>query len=59
MGEVDPAFIQEPEHRPKLSATEVEGIPLIDLSLINSPHFVSDPRAFEGLVAEIGNACKD
>ncbi|KAM1322848.1 hypothetical protein ACFX2I_015582 [Malus domestica] len=59
MGEVDPAFIQDPEHRPKLSATEVEGIPLIDLSLINSPHSVTDPRAFEGLVAEIGNACKD
>ncbi|KAM1295739.1 hypothetical protein ACFX2H_015491 [Malus domestica] len=59
MGDVDPAFIQDPEHRPKLSATEVEGIPLIDLSLINSPHSVSDPRAFEGLVAEIGNACKD
>lgn len=52
MGEVDPAFIQATEHRPKLNATmEVEGIPLIDLS-------VSDTRDIKQLVSEIGNACE-
>ena len=56
MGEVDPAFIQEPEHRPRISYIEGEGIPVIDLSPLHSPNDVS---AFEGLVKEIGNACKD
>ncbi|KAI5314430.1 hypothetical protein L3X38_043606 [Prunus dulcis] len=59
MGEVDPAFIQGPEHRPKLSATEAEGIPLIDLSPLNSSDNISDPKAIEGVVREIGNACKE
>ncbi|XVF45202.1 hypothetical protein PTKIN_Ptkin02bG0186000 [Pterospermum kingtungense] len=52
MGEVDPAFIQATEHRPKLSTNEIEGIPLIDLS-------VSDTRDINQLVSEIGDACKD
>ncbi|XP_030942926.1 protein DMR6-LIKE OXYGENASE 2-like [Quercus lobata] len=56
MGEVDPAFIQEPEHRPKISYIEGQGIPLIDLSPIHSPDNVS---AIEGLVKEIGSACKE
>nr|AFK35463.1 unknown [Lotus japonicus] len=30
MGEIDPAFVQAPEHRPKLSVIEAEGIPVID-----------------------------
>ncbi|TXG64413.1 hypothetical protein EZV62_011407 [Acer yangbiense] len=48
MGAVDQAFIQAQEHRPaKSSSTYAEGIPLIDLS---SP---------DGLVSEIGNACKN
>ncbi|KAK0583136.1 hypothetical protein LWI29_033711 [Acer saccharum] len=48
MGTVDQAFIQAQEHRPaKSSSTYAEGIPLIDLS---SP---------DGLVSEIGNACKN
>ncbi|ONH91446.1 hypothetical protein PRUPE_8G115100 [Prunus persica] len=59
MGEVDPAFIQDPEHRPKLSVTEAEGIPLIDLSPLNSSDNISDPKAIEGVVREIGNACKE
>ncbi|KAL6270289.1 hypothetical protein ACE6H2_027200 [Prunus campanulata] len=62
MGEVDPAFIQDPEHRPKLSIIEAEGIPLIDLSPINSiptPDSISELKAIEGLVREIGSACKD
>lgn len=52
MGEVDPAFIQAVEHRPKPQTIEPESIPLIDLSSLES-----DPSALETLVAEIGNAC--
>ncbi|XP_052191759.1 protein DMR6-LIKE OXYGENASE 2-like isoform X2 [Diospyros lotus] len=52
MGEVDPAFIQPAEHRPKLSFTEAQGIPLLDL---NSSSYA----ATEDLVAEIGAACKN
>ncbi|EOX98160.1 2-oxoglutarate and Fe(II)-dependent oxygenase superfamily protein [Theobroma cacao] len=59
MGEVDPAFIQELEHRPKLSIIEAEGIPFIDLSMLNSPDAVSDPSTLDSLVSEIGNACKN
>lgn len=56
MGEVDPGFILEPEHRPKLSITEAEGIPVIDLSpVVNSS---GDPEAVAGVVREIGSACK-
>ncbi|XP_057494963.1 jasmonate-induced oxygenase 2-like [Actinidia eriantha] len=55
MREVDSAFIQAIEHRPKLAVTEAEGIPLIDLSPLNS----SDPTAIARLVAEIGSACKN
>ncbi|XP_061373417.1 jasmonate-induced oxygenase 2-like [Gastrolobium bilobum] len=58
MGEVDPVFIQDPEHRPKLSIIEAEGIPVIDLSSIIQ-HTVQDPSAIEGLVKEIGIACKE
>ena len=56
MGEVDPAFIQEPEHRPRISYIEGQGIPLIDLSPIHSSDNVS---AIEGLFKEIGSACKE
>ncbi|KAE9447228.1 hypothetical protein C3L33_20888, partial [Rhododendron williamsianum] len=48
MGEVDEAFIQAVEHRPKLTITEAEGIPLINLSI-----------SIETLVEEIGDACKN
>ncbi|KAJ4830101.1 hypothetical protein Tsubulata_017788 [Turnera subulata] len=60
MGEVDAAFIQNPEHRPKLEIIKAEGIPLIDLSILNSPdtNYSSDPHALEGLVKEVGDACK-
>ncbi|KAL2477220.1 2-oxoglutarate (2OG) and Fe(II)-dependent oxygenase superfamily protein [Forsythia ovata] len=56
MGEVDPAFIQALEHQPKLDITEAEGIPLIDLSPLNSSDTDAD---FSSLVAEIGDACKN
>jgi isopenicillin N synthase-like dioxygenase len=49
MGNIDQAFIQELEHRPKSSINEAEGIPLIDLS----------QNKIETLVKEIGNACKN
>ncbi|KAA8545897.1 hypothetical protein F0562_020652 [Nyssa sinensis] len=58
MGEVDSAFIQAIEHRPKLAIVEAEGIPLIDLSALNSPDS-SNPSAISRLVAEIGEACKN
>ncbi|KAL4615554.1 hypothetical protein ACB092_07G134500 [Castanea dentata] len=58
MGEVDPAFIQEPEHRPRISYIEGKGVPLIDLAPILSSNNVSAIE-FEGLVKEVGNACKD
>ncbi|CAA3022859.1 protein DMR6-LIKE OXYGENASE 2-like [Olea europaea var. sylvestris] len=56
MGEVDPAFIQALEHQPKLDITEAEGIPLIDLSPLNSSNTDAD---LSNLVAEIGDACKN
>ncbi|KAK4477064.1 hypothetical protein RD792_016269 [Penstemon davidsonii] len=56
MGEVDPAFIQALEHRPKNDSIEAENIPLIDLSpLINA----SNADDLARLVAEIGNACEN
>ncbi|KAK8624978.1 hypothetical protein V6N13_089862 [Hibiscus sabdariffa] len=54
MGEVDPVFIQDLEHRPKLTIIEAEGIPLIDLSVLNS----ADPVSDGSLVSDIGDACK-
>ncbi|EXB63677.1 Naringenin,2-oxoglutarate 3-dioxygenase [Morus notabilis] len=46
---IDEAFVQAPEHRPKLTITEAEGIPLIDLS---------GGLTDDELVTEIGKACK-
>jgi len=58
MGELDPAFVQEQEHRPKLSTIEAEGIPEIDLSSIFH-HEVKDQSAIDSLVKKIGSACKE
>ncbi|XP_020232791.1 probable 2-oxoglutarate-dependent dioxygenase ANS [Cajanus cajan] len=58
MGEVDPAFVQDPQHRPNLSIIQAEGIPIIDLSPITN-HTLSDSSSIEGLVKEIGSACKE
>ncbi|XP_055814772.1 protein DMR6-LIKE OXYGENASE 2-like [Solanum dulcamara] len=60
MGEVDSAFIQDVEHRPKLTITEAEGIPVIDLSTLNSPDTSTEKNCKElaSLVAEVKNACK-
>ncbi|OAY25443.1 jasmonate-induced oxygenase 2 isoform X2 [Manihot esculenta] len=60
MGDVDPAFVQEQEHRPKLGITEAEGIPIIDLSILSSSDATPDhSQALEGLVKQVGNACRD
>ncbi|CAK9179732.1 unnamed protein product [Ilex paraguariensis] len=60
MGEVDAAFIQSTEHRPKLAVVEADGIPLIDLSVLNSPDSPEpDAVAVRPLIAEIGEACKN
>ncbi|KAK6934014.1 Isopenicillin N synthase-like, Fe(2+) 2OG dioxygenase domain [Dillenia turbinata] len=59
MGNIDPAFIQSIEHRPKLDSVEGDGIPLIDLSpLINSSEGLSNPQAIEGLIRQVGDACE-
>ncbi|XP_049404506.1 1-aminocyclopropane-1-carboxylate oxidase 5-like [Solanum stenotomum] len=57
MVEVHPAIIQDVEHRPKLTKTEAEGIPVIDISILNCPYTSTDAE-LESLVAEIRNACK-
>ena len=62
MGEIDSAFVQAPEHRPKSSVIIAEGIPLIDLSPIDyhdEDDAILDTAAMESLVKEIGSACKE
>ncbi|XP_047174531.1 jasmonate-induced oxygenase 2-like [Vigna umbellata] len=58
MGEVEPAFIQELQHRPKLCVIEAEEIPVIDLSPVTN-EAVSEASSIERLVKEIGSACKE
>ncbi|AES90247.1 putative oxoglutarate/iron-dependent dioxygenase, non-heme dioxygenase domain-containing protein [Medicago truncatula] len=58
MEEVDQAFIQNPENRPKLSITQAEGIPVINLSPIIH-NTVQDSSAIQALVKEISSACKE
>ncbi|XP_011080765.1 probable 2-oxoglutarate-dependent dioxygenase At5g05600 [Sesamum indicum] len=55
MGEVDPAFIQALEHRPKPYSISAETIPIIDLTPLQQ----LPPSAPSGLVSEIGEACRD
>eukprot|EP00253_Pinus_taeda_P012023 PITA_12023 len=57
---VDPAFIQSPQHRPNAKHSDFTGdqIPLIDLSPLNSttpPH----PTSLDNLVTQIHEACRD
>lgn len=54
MGELDEAFVQGLEHRAKLSATQIERIPVIDLSALANPG-----GNIDNLVSEIGDACKN
>ncbi|RAL44101.1 hypothetical protein DM860_015022 [Cuscuta australis] len=50
---IDRDFIQPIENRPKLSETEAEGIPLIDLSAV-----LQNGDCDETIVSQIGNACR-
>ncbi|CAK9179718.1 unnamed protein product [Ilex paraguariensis] len=60
LGEVDTAFIQATEHRPKLAIVEADDIPLIDLSVLNSPNLSKpDTAATRPLIFEIAKACKN
>ncbi|KAL5705047.1 hypothetical protein ACHQM5_023396 [Ranunculus cassubicifolius] len=56
MGRVDPAFIQEPEHRPKPKVLEAGGIPIIDLSPLNHS---TNPKLLDSLIQEIASACSE
>lgn len=60
--QVDPAFIQVAEHRPKPEISEAGGIPLIDLSPLHTSLLPCDgcniPEALKGLVAEVEAACR-
>ncbi|KAL4271219.1 hypothetical protein GQ457_13G007430 [Hibiscus cannabinus] len=49
MGDIDPAFVQEPDHRPKLGPIQVDEIPVIDLSVSGT----------EKLASDIGKACQE
>ncbi|KAL6209705.1 hypothetical protein ACLB2K_020645 [Fragaria x ananassa] len=55
MGEVDPAFVQAIDQRPKLKPTILvdDEIPVIDLSVLSSSH--GDTKQ---LVSKIGHACQ-
>lgn len=56
MDDFDQAFIQAPEHRPKLSDPEADGIPTVDLSpIFNSP----DGTFPDDLVRQIASASAD
>ncbi|KAK4766379.1 hypothetical protein SAY87_008021 [Trapa incisa] len=62
MGEVDPAFIQDIQHRPKANSSPVQadGIPLIDLSaVVETAGSPSLGGGLDGLVADVGGASKE
>uniref|UniRef100_A0A0D9VWF0 Fe2OG dioxygenase domain-containing protein n=1 Tax=Leersia perrieri TaxID=77586 RepID=A0A0D9VWF0_9ORYZ len=52
---MDEAFVQAPEHRPKPSITEADGIPVIDLS----PLLDGGEAAVDALAAEVGRASRE
>ncbi|XP_002519155.2 protein DMR6-LIKE OXYGENASE 2 [Ricinus communis] len=51
MGEIDPSFFQDLEQRPKFRPTQLEEIPVIDLS-------VSSSNGIQEVISKIGEACK-
>ncbi|XP_039141018.1 probable 2-oxoglutarate-dependent dioxygenase At5g05600 [Dioscorea cayenensis subsp. rotundata] len=63
--QVDPAFIQAAEHRPKPTISDAGSIPLIDLSPLLHHQIPSDPSdpaiadEVSNLIAQIGEACRD
>lgn len=56
VGQVDPAFIQEPDKRAKAEVAELEEIPVIDLSPLKHSN---DPEVLDSLIKEIGAACSE
>lgn len=60
MGEIDEAFIQSIEHRPKSTTVDAQGIPVIDLSALNCQHCSSNSSSsVEDLIVQVGEACKN
>ncbi|KAI7725142.1 hypothetical protein M8C21_021798 [Ambrosia artemisiifolia] len=60
MGELDPTFIQELEHRPKPVVIEAQGIPEIDISaFVTSSPTNPNAQGIRDLVDQIRDACKD
>jgi non-haem dioxygenase in morphine synthesis N-terminal len=55
--QVDPAFVQAPEHRPKAAISAADGVPLIDLSPLFSDRENNTYPAT--LLAEVEAACRD
>ncbi|KAJ8763596.1 hypothetical protein K2173_002479 [Erythroxylum novogranatense] len=51
MGDIDPAFIQDPDYRPTLEPQEPDQIPVINLS-------ISSPNETKNLVSDVGDACQ-
>ncbi|XP_006650308.2 probable 2-oxoglutarate-dependent dioxygenase At5g05600 [Oryza brachyantha] len=57
---MDQAFVQAPEHRPKASVAEADGIPVIDISPLFSAAAGDGGRAgVDALAAEVGRASRD
>ncbi|XP_048492147.1 jasmonate-induced oxygenase 2 [Beta vulgaris subsp. vulgaris] len=57
MAEVNPAFIQSIEHRPKNpTIIEAEEIPVIDISSITSLDHLSNNNIIDDIITNIGNA---
>ncbi|KAM0951510.1 putative oxidoreductase [Dioscorea sansibarensis] len=62
--QVDPAFVQAAEHRPKPTIYDAGSIPLIDLSPLLHHQIPSDPAAavpddLSNLITQIGEASRD
>lgn len=55
---MDQAFVQAPEHRPKASVAEADGIPVIDLSPLLAAGD-GDADGVDALAAEVGRASRD
>ncbi|KAF8683097.1 hypothetical protein HU200_044954 [Digitaria exilis] len=53
---MDEAFVQDPEHRSKLTVTEATGIPVIDLTPLTAG---GDAAAVDALAAEVGAASRE
>ncbi|MQL95521.1 hypothetical protein Taro_028188 [Colocasia esculenta] len=61
VSEVDPAFLQDPDHRPSPTIGEAGAIPIIDLSLLScvNPDDVGARQSLAALMREVEAASKD